>query len=154
MAPSSALHARISSLLPLLMLFSAMAGCADEEPAPRAEPPKAKPQKAEEPEARNTELRTARCPADAAPGCRSASGRVTLVEAVDADGDGDAHLVLLSPDGVTAPGVTVVDVRRELRPRPLPRVGDRVSAAGPVFKGSYGQRQIEAVQVHVARAGG
>jgi len=83
-----------------------------------------------------------------------ASGRVTYVEATDADGDGDAHLVLLSRQGLTAPGITVIDVRRALRPKPLPRIGDRVSAAGPVYTGSYGQRQIEAVELHVARAGG
>ena len=53
--------------------------------------------------------------------------------------------------GVTAPGITVVDVRRDLRPRPLPGPGDRLSAAGPVYTGSYGQRQIEAVEVFVQR---
>jgi len=78
---------------------------------------------------------------------------VTYVEAVDRDGDGDAHLVLVSRQGVTAPGISVIDVRRDLRPKPLPRIGDRVSAAGPVYSGSYGQRQIEAVEIHVARAG-
>jgi len=62
----------------------------------------------------------------------------------------DAHLVLASGQGVTAPGITVIDVPRALRPRPLPGPGDRVSAAGPVFTGSYGQRQIEAVEVAVA----
>jgi hypothetical protein len=75
---------------------------------------------------------------------------VIFVEAVDPDGDGDAHLVLASGQGVTAPGITVIDVPRALRPRPLPGPGDRVSAAGPVFTGSYGQRQIEAVEVAVA----
>jgi len=75
---------------------------------------------------------------------------VLFVEAVDPDGDGDAHLVLASEEGVTAPGVTVLDVPQALRPRPLPNPGDRVSAAGPVFTGSYGQRQIEAVDVAVA----
>jgi hypothetical protein len=54
---------------------------------------------------------------------------------------------------VTAPGISVIDVRRDLRPKPLPRIGDRVSAAGPVYEGSYGQRQIEAIVLHVARAG-
>jgi len=78
---------------------------------------------------------------------------VTYVEAVDRDGDGDAHLVLVSRQGVTAPGISVIDVPRDLRPRPLPRIGDRVSAAGPVYSGSYGQRQIEAVAIQVARAG-
>jgi len=77
---------------------------------------------------------------------------VIFVEAVDPDGDGDAHLVLASGQSVTAPGLTVVDVPQALRPRPLPRAGDRVSAAGPVFTGSYGQRQIEAVDVSVAAA--
>ena len=74
-----------------------------------------------------------------------------FVERVDPDGDGDAHFVLASRDGVTAPGITVVDVRRGLRPKPLPAPGDRLSAAGPVFTGSYGQRQIEATEVFVQR---
>jgi hypothetical protein len=72
------------------------------------------------------------------------------VERVDPDGDGDAHFVLASPDGITAPGISVVDVRRDLRPKPLPGPGDRLSAAGLVQRGSYRQRQIEAVAVAVA----
>jgi hypothetical protein len=78
-----------------------------------------------------------------------ASGRIAYVEAVDPDGDGDAHFVLLDRDGVTAPGITVVDVPRDLRPRPLPGIGDRLSASGPVMTGSFGQRQIEATEVSV-----
>jgi hypothetical protein len=87
------------------------------------------------------------CPPDLA-NCSSASGTVIFVERVDPDGDGDAHFVLESTDGITAKGVSVIDVRRDLRPDPLPSPGDRVSAAGPVHRGSYGQRQIEAVVVH------
>ena len=45
---------------------------------------------------------------------------------------------------LTAPGITIVDVAAELRPRPLPGPGEVLSAAGPVFRGSQGQRQIEA----------
>ena len=89
------------------------------------------------------------CPAGV-DGCRSASGEIVYVEAVDPDGDGDAHFVLLDPGSVTAPGISVIDVARELRPRPLPEVGDLLSAAGPVFRGSYQQRQIEATEVRVA----
>jgi hypothetical protein len=81
--------------------------------------------------------------------CRSASGRIVYVERVDPDGDGDAHFVLVSPQSVTAPGISVIDVERELRPHPLPGVGGEISAAGPVFRGSYGQRQIQAIEVHV-----
>ena len=105
--------------------------------SPRAEPPRP--------------LAPARCPARLA-GCRSASGRVVYVEAVDPDGDGDAHFVVASRQSVTGPGISVIDVARRLRPRPLPGPGDRVSAAGPVYRGSYGQRQIQAVELHVARA--
>jgi hypothetical protein len=90
----------------------------------------------------------ARCPAGVA-GCRSASGRVLYVERVDPDGDGDAHFVLLSDESVTAPGISVVDVERSLRPRPLPGPGDLLSAAGPVQSGSYGQRQIHAIALNV-----
>ena len=94
-------------------------------------------------------MRRARCPAGL-DGCRAVTGRVIYVEAVDPDGDGDAHYVLAG-GSVTLPGVSVVDVRPGLRPRRLPRPGERVSAAGPVFRGSYGQRQIEAVVVHHER---
>jgi len=83
--------------------------------------------------------------------CRRASGRIAYVERVDPDGDGDAHFVLLSSDSITGPGLTVVDVRRDLRPRPLPGIGDQLAAAGTVRTGSYGQRQIEAVEVRLAR---
>ena len=95
-------------------------------------------------------LHPARCPADAA-GCRVASGRIIYVERVDPDGDGDAHFVLASRASITAPGISAVDVRRALRPKPLPGVGDRLSAAGPVELGTYGQRQIHALRLRVAR---
>jgi hypothetical protein len=99
----------------------------------------------------SSRLEPATCPPEAG-NCRSASGRVVYVERVDPDGDGDAHFVLASRDSITAPGITAIDVKRSLRPSPLPGVGDRLSAAGPVYRGSYGQRQIEAVELHVARS--
>ncbi len=80
-------------------------------------------------------------------GCRTASGRILYVERVDPDGDGDAHFVLAGDDGITGPGISVIDVKRSLRPSPLPGRGDRLSAAGPVRVGSYGQKQIEAIAV-------
>ena len=93
----------------------------------------------------------ATCPAGAG-NCRSASGVVLYVERVDPDGDGDAHFVLASRQSITGPGISVIDVKRSLRPSPLPGRGDRLSAAGPVYRGSYGQRQIEAVELNVARS--
>ncbi len=78
-------------------------------------------------------------------------GTIIYVERVDPDGEGDAHFVLLSDQSVTAPGLSVIDVERELRPHPLPEAGDRVSAAGPVYRGSFGQRQIQATEVFTAR---
>ncbi|MGI9021567.1 MAG: hypothetical protein ACR2G3_12770 [Solirubrobacterales bacterium] len=69
------------------------------------------------------------------------------VERVDPDGDGDAHFVLLSDESVTAPGLTILDVRSDLRPDPLPGPGDEIAGAGPVYPGSRGQLQIEAVAV-------
>jgi hypothetical protein len=95
-------------------------------------------------------LSASHCPADLG-NCRTAQGRIIYVERVDPDGDGDAHFVLASRDSITAPGLSVIDVKRSLRPNPLPGLGDRLSAAGPVYEGSYGQSQIEAVELHVAR---
>jgi hypothetical protein len=83
------------------------------------------------------------------PACRTTEGRIVYVERVDPDGDGDAHFVVLDPQGITLPGLTAIDVRAGLRPRPLPGLGERVSAAGPVQTGSYGQHQIHALEVHV-----
>jgi hypothetical protein len=91
----------------------------------------------------------AACPEDAG-NCRSATGTIAYVERVDPDGDGDAHFVLLDSRGITAPGITVVDVPAALRPRPLPGPGATLSAAGPVYRGSFGQRQIQA---EVVKAG-
>jgi hypothetical protein len=135
----------------LLALFAVLAAgaCAQERDPPVAPPA------AEAPAATATEaappppIQKATCPPDAA-NCAAVTGRVLYVEAVDPDGDGDAHYVLLG-GGVTAPGITVVDVSLRLRPARLPHRGERVSAAGPIYRGSFGQRQIEAVEVHHER---
>jgi hypothetical protein len=95
------------------------------------------------------QVRASHCPSGH-PSCRSAAGEIIYVERVDPDGDGDAHFVLRDPRGVTLPGITVIDVRKGLRPHPLPGIGDTISAAGPVQIGSYGQEQIHALEVHVA----
>jgi hypothetical protein len=84
------------------------------------------------------------------PSCRTTEGRIVYVERVDPDGDGDAHFVVADPQGITLRGLTAIDVRRGLRPHPLPGLGDLISAAGPVQTGSYGQSQIHALELHVA----
>jgi hypothetical protein len=95
-----------------------------------------------------TQVELARCPASAG-NCEEASGRVLYVEAHDPDGDGDAHLVLASRDSITGPGISVIDVETALRPHPLPAPGVEVSAAGPVYPGSYGQHQIQAIELNL-----
>jgi hypothetical protein len=112
---------------------------ADRRTAPADAPPRA------------ARLEPSHCPPKLS-NCRTASGRIVYVERVDRDGDGDAHFVLSSRQSITLPGVSVIDVKRSLRPHPLPGPGDRISAAGPVYRGSYGQKQIEATELHVARA--
>ena len=83
--------------------------------------------------------------------CEAASGRVLYVEAVDPDGDGDAHFVTLSNQSITSTAITVFDVKPELRPDPLPKRGDLIGGYGPVYQGSYGQRQIEVIDFFVAK---
>jgi hypothetical protein len=82
--------------------------------------------------------------------CRATDGRIVYVERVDPDGDGDVHFVIADSGGITLPGLTAIDVRKGLRPHPLPGIGDLISAAGPVQTGSYGQSQIHALELHVA----
>lgn len=125
-----------------------LAGCAgDSERTPERElAPRSDASRVD----RSVRVDPARCPVDL-PECRTASGRILYVERVDADGDGDAHFVLASGDSITAPGISTIAVERSLRPRPLPGPGDRLSAAGEVFRGRFGQKQIEAVVLHVAR---
>ena len=94
-------------------------------------------------------VRASHCPGGH-PACRSTEGRIVYVERVDPDGDGDAHFVIRDPQGITLPGLTAIDVRKGLRPHPLPGIGATISAAGPVQIGSYGQEQIHALEVHVA----
>lgn len=133
----------LCSLLALLVGCGAGdAGKSDREPS-RAQPP---PRERTAPAA----VEPSRCPSGVA-GCREAEGRIVYVERVDPDGDGDAHFVIADPQGITLPGLTAIDVRKGLRPRPLPGPGDLISAAGPVQTGSYGQRQIHALELHAAQ---
>jgi hypothetical protein len=92
------------------------------------------------------QVKPAVCPPDLA-GCVSATGIIIYVERVDPDGDGDAHFVLLDEEGISGPGITIVDVPAGLRPEPLPGPGEELSAAGLVQTGSFDQRQIESVDV-------
>jgi len=75
-------------------------------------------------------------------GCRAVVGRVLAIQSYDPDGDGDLHVVAVGGD-VTTPGITVFDVRPSLRPERDPVKGEYVTGAGPVFRGSLGQRQIQ-----------
>jgi hypothetical protein len=142
-------------LAPILLLAAVAAAALpfdERRTEPPAPPPPAAPAPAEPREPASTprpDVRRARCRAGV-PGCAVVRGRVIYVEPVDPDGDGDLHVVVL--DGsVTGPGMSAVDVRPRLRPRRDPRVGDRVSAAGPVQTGSFGQSQIHALEFHSRR---
>lgn len=138
------------ALLALLALL--LVGCADAGPPPQppaatgATPPATAP-------APIPPLEPARCTPDAGANCTAHTGRVITVESVDPDGDGDLH-VITAGGSVTAPGITILDVSRALRPEQDPRPGDRVTGAGPVYRGSFRQRQIEVTTFGVARAPG
>ncbi|HEX3238565.1 MAG TPA: hypothetical protein VHR18_00330 [Solirubrobacterales bacterium] len=103
----------------------------------------------ERPRPRPQTVAPSHCSADV-PECAVTEGEIFYIEAVDPDGDGDAHFVIFDSQSITLPGVTAIDVEKGLRPHPLPKPGTLVSAAGPVQTGSYGQSQIHALELHVA----
>ncbi|HEU4657538.1 MAG TPA: hypothetical protein VFR97_08440 [Capillimicrobium sp.] len=90
-----------------------------------------------------------RCEPGAA-NCAAAAGSIIAMERIDPDGDGDLHVIVAGGD-VTFPGITVLDVSAALRPARDPRIGEWAAGAGPVYAGSYGQRQIEVDEVVFAR---
>ena len=125
----------VASLIGIVFL-GGLAGCGEDDvPGPETRPADS--------------VTPSHCPTDL-PACRTTKGRIVYVERVDPDGDGDAHFVISDPQGITLRGLTAIDVRKGLRPRPLPGIGELISAAGPVQTGSYGQSQIHAIELHVA----
>jgi hypothetical protein len=139
----------------LLLGFAALlalAGCSDQADKPSEPPESRTATEPASPQHQRARPRPVHCP-PALGNCSTASGRIIYVERVDPDGDGDAHFVLVSRESITGPGLSVIDVKKSLRPSPLPGPGDWISAAGPVEEGSYGQSQIEAVRVRVVRRG-
>lgn len=140
--------------LACLALLVAVLGCGAGGGTTESEAQRPRPEQRSSPPERHGEpalepVPPSHCPPDL-PSCRSTEGLIVYVERVDPDGDGDAHFVVIDLQGITLPGLTAIDVRKGLRPHPLPVIGDRISAAGPVQTGSHGQSQIHALEVHVA----
>jgi hypothetical protein len=138
----------LAACLAVVALSSGCGGDGETTAAPTTASPSERPQPAK-PEPRPDSVASSHCPPEL-PTCLTTSGRIVYVERVDPDGDGDAHFVILDPQGVTLPGITAIDLRKGLRPHPLPEYGDLISAAGPVQTGSHGQSQIPALEFHVA----
>jgi hypothetical protein len=135
-------------------LLVAASGCGDSRETTKGMPQRPRPAKQSVPSEHREKpagdrVAPSHCQAGL-PSCRTTEGRIVYVERVDPDGDGDAHFVVIDSQGITLPGLTAIDVRRGLRPHPLPGPGDLISAAGPVQTGSYGQSQIHALELHVA----
>jgi hypothetical protein len=116
---------------------------------PSAPTPKSPPSKTSKATPASPDVPESHCP-EGLPSCRATKGRIVFVERVDPDGDGDAHFVVVDAQSITLPGLTAIDVRKGLRPHPLPEIGDLISAAGPVQTGSHGQSQIHALEVHAS----
>jgi hypothetical protein len=139
-------------ILVLVLVIAAVVAAAlpiDDNRRPAAKPRAATPTPTPTATPAPRDVRRSRCPADV-PGCKAVRGTVVYVERVDPDGDGDLHVVV-DAGGITLAGMTAIDIARDLRPRRDPRIGDRVSAAGPVQTGSYGQSQIHALEFRVRR---
>lgn len=141
-------------LLAFIALCAAAAGCgAGAEPDATSTPATAASTTATQPDEAPPARALDPPPCPGVDNCEQATGEIAFVERVDPDGDGDAHFVLLSAESITGPGISVIDVRTDLRPHPLPVPGDQLAASGPVFQGSFGQSQIQADAVRVRRAG-
>ncbi len=164
-------HAGVRRLLLLPALL--VAGCGGSAPAPggttpasagtvaapgstasgASSSPRTRPTPPPRPARAAPPLVPARCPGPDSDTCTAHTGRVITVESVDPDGDGDLH-VIATGGSVTLPGITVFDVGKQVRPARDPRPGDRVTGAGPVYRGSHGQRQIQTTVFRVAPARG
>ena len=140
---------RVLLAVALLALVGLVVFARDEADTPLVDDEPARTAPREPERERRPRLRRARCPAGVE-GCRSVIGRIVFVEAVDPDGDGDLHVVVAA-GGISLPGVTAIDVMPSLRPARDPSVGDLATGAGPVQRGSYGQRQIHALRFAVRR---
>ena len=141
---------RLAAVLGAAVALSLVLGCGDSGSGPVGTDISAGPSTSTRPpQTKSEKVEPSHCP-PGHPACRTTEGRIVYVERVDPDGDGDAHFVVVDPAGITLPGLTAIDVRKGLRPHPLPGVGDLISAAGPVQSGSYGQSQIHALELHVA----
>jgi hypothetical protein len=140
---------RIGGVLVAVVLGAAVAaGCGGDGARP-AHPADVEETRRERAERRQRQARrppAPTCPPQAA-NCRAAAGRVIGLESVDPDGDGDLHLILASRTSITLPGITVLDINKDLRPAVDPRIGDWAAGAGPVYSGSYGQSQIQVERV-------
>lgn len=149
MLPVPSARPRLPSLASLAVcgtLAVAAAGCGSDGSDDRPDHPNDVPPTAQgRAERRAREARRPAAPSCPPGGgnCRAASGRVVGLESVDADGDGDLHLLIASRTSITLPGITVLDIRRDLRPARDPRIGDWAAGAGPVYEGSFGQSQIQ-----------
>jgi hypothetical protein len=128
----------------------ALSACGSADRPPVAQTPSATPTATPTPTPRPPrKVRRSHCPSDV-PGCKAVRGEIVYVERVDPDGDGDLHVVVAA-GSLTLPGVTAIDVAKDLRPARDPDVGDQASAAGPLETGSYGQAQIAALEFRVQR---
>lgn len=135
-------------LLVALLGFSACGGGSSASTAP-AHPADLPPTPRERAAAREVAKHPAApsCPAGGG-NCATAQGRVIALESVDPDGDGDLHLILAG-GSITFPGISVLDVNKDLRPKVDPKIGDWAAGAGPVYPGSHKQHQIQVTAVVV-----
>jgi hypothetical protein len=89
------------------------------------------------------------CTGRRVPNCAAVTGRVLHIQRHDPDGDGDIHLILISKDSLTGPGISLVKIPIDRRPDILPGRLQWVSVVGYTYYGQDGEKNLDMLHLRI-----